>query len=82
MSEYKVNSELDVKGLKCPMPILKTKKALQSMQEGQILKVVATDPHADKDIQQFAIQTGNNILAKETAGDVYTFYIQRKQSSG
>ncbi len=82
MAGYKVNSELDVKGLKCPMPILKTKKALQNMQDGQILKVMATDPHADKDLHQFAVQTGNNILATETAGDVFIFYIQRKQSSG
>ncbi len=82
MSDYKVSSEIDVKGLKCPMPILKTKKALQAIQDGQILKVIATDPHADKDLHQFAIQTGNNILATEKDGDVYTFYIQRKQSSG
>ncbi len=63
------------------MPILKTKKALQAIQDGQILKVIATDPHADKDLHQFAIQTGNNILATEKKGDVYTFYIQRKKSS-
>ncbi|MCD8339194.1 MAG: sulfurtransferase TusA family protein [Burkholderiales bacterium] len=79
MSEYKVDAELDVKGFKCPMPMLRTKKALQKMEGGQVLKVMATDPHAKKDLEQFSAQTGNKLLNTEESDGVYTFYIQRKQ---
>lgn len=54
-----VDRELDVKGLNCPLPILRTKKALSEMVSGQVLRVVATDAHAVKDFQAFAKQTGN-----------------------
>ncbi len=81
MSEIKADDQLDVKGLKCPMPMLRTKKALQRMQPGQILRVEATDPHAGKDLLQFSEQTGNTLLSSEQNGDVYTFYIRRKETS-
>ena len=54
--------ELDARGLNCPLPILRAKKALNGMQSGQVLKVVATDPGAVKDFQTFAKQTGNELL--------------------
>lgn len=70
--------ELDVKGLNCPLPILRTKKALFEMSSGQILRVLATDPNAVKDFQAFARQTGNVLLANAEADQVYEFFFQRK----
>ena len=70
--------ELDVKGLNCPLPILRTKKALAEMSSGQVLRVLATDPSAAKDFQAFARQTGNQLLATDEAGQVFEFFLQRK----
>lgn len=72
------NVELDVKGLNCPLPILRTKKALAGMESGQLLRVYATDPGAVKDFQAFAKQTGNDLLALEEADDVFVFVFKRK----
>jgi tRNA 2-thiouridine synthesizing protein A len=69
---------LDVKGLNCPLPILRAKKALAGMQSGQVLKVVATDPGAVKDFQAFAKQTGNALLQHSEANREFTLYVQRK----
>ncbi|MGE4447156.1 MAG: sulfurtransferase TusA family protein [Azospira sp.] len=70
--------ELDVKGLNCPLPILRTKKALAEMQSGQLLRVLATDPGAVKDFQAFAKQTGNELLASGEEEQVFTFLFKRK----
>ena len=70
--------ELDVKGLHCPLPILRTKKMLSEMSSGQVLRVVATDPSAVKDFQAFAKQTGNHLLANVEADEIFEFYFQRK----
>lgn len=70
--------ELDVKGLNCPLPILRTKKTLSEMGSGQVLRVLATDPSAVKDFEAFAKQTGNHLLAKAEAGTVFEFFFQRK----
>ena len=70
--------ELDVKGLNCPLPILRTKKALAEMQSGQLLRVLATDPGAVKDFQAFAKQTGNALLEHSEADKVFTFFLKRK----
>ena len=70
--------ELDVKGLNCPLPILRTKKALSEMNTGQVLRVLATDPGVSKDFQAFAKQTGNQLLAHSEADLVFEFYFQRK----
>lgn len=70
--------ELDVQGLNCPLPILRTKKALAEMSSGQVLRVLATDPSAAKDFQAFARQTGNHLLATADAGPVFEFFFQRK----
>ncbi|SDI79332.1 sulfurtransferase TusA family protein [Propionivibrio dicarboxylicus] len=69
---------LDVKGLNCPLPILRTKKALSEMESGQILHVLATDPGSVKDFQAFARQTGNTLLEFSDAGPVFEFYFRRK----
>ncbi|MCW5601105.1 sulfurtransferase TusA family protein [Nitrosomonas sp.] len=72
------DKELDVRGLVCPLPILRTKKSLADMTHGQILKIVATDPGAVIDFQVFAEQTGNQLLSSdETAGE-FLFYLQKK----
>ena len=70
--------ELDVKGLNCPLPILRTKKALSEMASGQILRVLATDPGAAKDFQAFARQTGNELLSNAESDQVFEFYFKRK----
>ncbi|QWT45025.1 sulfurtransferase TusA family protein [Azospira inquinata] len=70
--------ELDVKGLNCPLPILRTKKALATMETGQILRVQATDPGSVKDFQAFARQTGNDLLSSTETDQVFEFYFRRK----
>ena len=70
--------ELDVKGLNCPLPILRTKKALSEMSSGQVLRVLATDPGAVKDFHAFAKQTGNQLLADSEADQAFEFYFRRK----
>jgi tRNA 2-thiouridine synthesizing protein A len=70
--------ELDARGLNCPLPILRTKKALNEMQSGQVLKVVATDPGSVKDFQTFSKQTGNELLSHAEAQKEFTFYMKRR----
>ena len=70
--------ELDARGLNCPLPILRTKKALNDMHTGNVLKVLATDPASVKDFQAFSRQTGNALLQHSEADGVYQFYLQRK----
>lgn len=70
--------ELDVKGLNCPLPILRTKKALAEMVTGQVLKVLATDPGALKDFPAFAKQTGNELVEHKEENQVFEFYLKRK----
>ncbi len=70
--------ELDVKGLNCPLPILRTKKALAEMVTGQVLKVLATDPGALKDFPAFAKQTGNELVEQKEENQVFEFYLKRK----
>jgi tRNA 2-thiouridine synthesizing protein A len=71
--------ELDAKGMNCPLPILKTKKALFEMDSGAVLRVLATDPGAAGDFEAFAKQTGNALIASQKDGDgVFEFYFRRK----
>lgn len=69
--------ELDARGLNCPLPILRAKKALTDMQGGQILHILATDPGSVKDFQAFARQTGNELLSTAEADGEFSFYIRR-----
>ncbi len=73
-----VDRELDVKGLNCPLPILRTKKALSEMVSGQLLRVVATDAHAVQDFRAFAKQTGNELLDVTEVDAVFEFLFKRK----
>jgi tRNA 2-thiouridine synthesizing protein A len=68
---------LDTKGMNCPLPILKTKKALQGIQAGGLLEVLATDPGAVADFKAFCRQTGNELVESTQDGDVYKFVIKR-----
>ncbi|RBA23074.1 sulfurtransferase TusA family protein [Herminiimonas fonticola] len=70
--------DLDARGLNCPLPILKTKKALAEMTTGQILRVTATDPGSVRDFQAFAKQTGNELVQQSEENDVFTFFMKRK----
>ncbi len=74
--------DLDARGLKCPLPILKAKKALADMASGDVLRVQATDPGSVRDFNAFARQTGNELLAhEENAGaepKEFTFFLKRK----
>lgn len=72
------DKELDARGLNCPLPILRSKKSLNEMTTGQVLKVVATDPGAIKDFDAFAKQTGNELLSSAQAGGEFTFFIKKK----
>ena len=70
--------ELDARGLNCPLPILKAKKALADMASGDVLKVVATDPGSVRDFQAFARQTGNVLLEQTSANDEFVHYLRRR----
>ncbi len=70
--------ELDTRGLNCPLPILKAKKALADMRSGEVLKVVSTDPGSMRDFQAFARQTGNDLMDQETAGDEFIHFLRRR----
>lgn len=70
--------EVDARGLNCPLPILRTKKALADMASGEVLKVLATDPGSGRDFQAFAKQTGNELLAHQEVDKVFVFYMRRR----
>ena len=73
-----VHKELDTRGLNCPLPILKAKKALADMSSGQVLKVIATDPGSMRDFQAFARQTGNELLDQQTHGAEFIHFLRRR----
>ncbi len=70
--------ELDTRGMSCPLPVLKAKKALAEMSSGDVLKVVATDPGSVRDFQAFARQTGNELLEQASANDEYVHFLRRR----
>ena len=70
--------ELDTRGLNCPLPILKAKKALADMLSGEVLKVVATDPGSVRDFQAFARQTGNVLLEQDSGATEFVHYLRRR----
>jgi tRNA 2-thiouridine synthesizing protein A len=72
------DKEIDTRGLNCPLPILKAKKALADMQSGQLLKVVSTDAGSVRDFQAFARQTGNELVEQQTQGQDYVHVLRRR----
>ena len=72
------DKDLDARGLNCPLPILRAKKALTDMRSGQVLRIVSTDLGSVKDFQAFCKQTGNELLSQTEASNEYTFFLKRK----
>jgi len=75
MSDF--NEELDARGLNCPLPILRAKKAINGLEEGQTLKIIATDPGSVKDFEAFCKQTGNELVSTAEDGGEFTFFIKK-----
>ena len=78
VSTVNFDKEVDARGLSCPLPILKTKKALNDLTSGQVLKVMSTDVGSIKDMQAFANQTGNQLLSSTEENKTYVFFLQKK----
>lgn len=72
------DKELDARGLRCPLPILRCKKGMAEIQGGQVLKVLATDPGAVKDFQSFCKQTGHELLSQEQQDKEFIFYLRKR----
>ena len=77
-TEIRFDRELDARGLNCPLPILRTKKSLNDMTSGQVLKIVATDPGSVRDFQAFSKQTGNELLLSNESEGEYLFMMRKK----
>jgi TusA-related sulfurtransferase len=73
-----IDKEIDTRGLNCPLPILKAKKALTDMQSGQLLKVISTDAGSVRDFQAFSKQTGNELVDQQTVGADYIHVLRRR----
>ncbi|HQR86411.1 MAG: hypothetical protein B7Y59_03540 [Burkholderiales bacterium 35-55-47] len=73
-----IDVEIDTRGLNCPLPILKAKKALAGMESGQVLKVVSTDTGSVRDFAAFAKQTGNELLSQATEGSDFVHILKRR----
>lgn len=69
--------ELDARGLSCPLPVLRTKKAMDALSAGQVLKVVTTDPGSQNDLASWARWTGNRLLRSDSESGTFTFFIQK-----
>ncbi len=76
--QIQVHKEVDARGLNCPLPILRAKKALADMESGQILKVLATDPGSQRDFAAFAKQTGNEIVESTHEDKTFVFLMRRR----
>jgi len=77
-AEISFDKELDARGLSCPLPILRAKKALADMASGQVLKIVATDPGSIRDFKAFAKQTGNELLGQQEADELFIHFLKRR----
>lgn len=73
-----ITKEIDTRGMKCPLPILKAKKALVELEPGQLLKVVATDPGSLRDFQAFTRQTGHELVEQQTEGSEFIHVLRRR----
>ncbi len=75
MTEF--DEVLDTSGLSCPLPVLKSKKAIKKMEVGKVLKIISTDPGSKNDIPAWARVTGNEIVAEEEDGSSFVFYVKK-----
>ncbi|MDI6717022.1 MAG: sulfurtransferase TusA family protein [Actinomycetota bacterium] len=78
MSDIKADEVLDCRGDVCPMPILKTKKAMDKLASGQILKMQSTDPGSSKDLLSWCERTGNELLKQEQVDGSFVYYVKKK----
>jgi len=78
MMANEFDQTLDASGLSCPMPIIKTKKAMDDLETGQVLKMISTDPGSVPDVTAFAKKTGHELLEHEENDGTFTFYIKKK----
>lgn len=78
MEEFKPDQTLDARGLSCPMPVLKTKKAIETLMSGQILEVLSTDPGTKNDMPGWANRTGNTYLGEKEDQGFIRFYVKKK----
>jgi len=78
MDEIKPDDTLDTRGLSCPMPVLKTKKAMDKLTSGQILEILGSDPGTRNDMPAWARRTGNEFLAEKIEEGFFRFYIRKK----
>ncbi|MBM4423725.1 MAG: sulfurtransferase TusA family protein [Chloroflexi bacterium] len=77
MTALQEDKLLDCSGMLCPVPVIKTSKAIKELQVGQVLKMVATDPGAPADMEAWARQTGNDLLDSHKEGEKFIFYLKR-----
>ncbi|MDH5751995.1 MAG: sulfurtransferase TusA family protein [Deltaproteobacteria bacterium] len=78
MSGITPDQELDCRGLNCPLPVLKTKKAMDSLQSGQVLRMVSTDPGSVNDIHAWCRRTGNELIEQTESGEEYQYLLKKK----
>ena len=77
MTTLKADKTLDCTGMLCPVPVIKTSKAIKELQVGQVLQMVAIDPGAPADMDAWSRQTGNELLDSHKEGDKFVFYFRR-----
>lgn len=77
MGDTNFNQELDCRGLNCPLPVLKTKKAMDEMAAGDVLKMISTDPGSQNDVTAWAKRTGNEIMSANNEGSDFIYYIKK-----
>ena len=77
--DFQVDQTLDCKGLNCPLPVLKTKKAIDGMQAGQVLEMISTDPGSKPDMQAWTKKTGHELLQSREEDGLFWFYIRRRK---
>ncbi|MFN2215345.1 MAG: sulfurtransferase TusA family protein [Anaerolineales bacterium] len=75
---FEFDQELDCSGMSCPMPVLKTKKAVDGLEQGQVLKMIATDPGSVPDMEAWTSKTGHTLLGYDQEGQTFIFYIKKK----
>ena len=78
MNDASFDQELDCRGLSCPLPVLKTKKTMDKMTTGDVLKMIATDPGSQNDVAAWTKRTGNKIISLESKGKDFIYYIKKK----
>ena len=78
MNDVLFDQELDCRGLSCPLPVLKTKKTMDKMSTGDVLKMLSTDPGSRNDVAAWTKRTGNKIISLESKGKNFIYYIKKK----